>query len=156
MACDATSWMSIAQVLFNVLFPDWLQTALLTVLLLFVINKTVHKGIRQWQQESKAIKQRRQDAEQVWSETLALSAALYHEAALARRCHAGVHRLAENSSRIAQCHYLSNAHDGLSGRPAGSCLRSNPVLLTVEMAATILIHSTRLWQTCHTLRKGSL
>ena len=52
------------QVLFNVLFPDWLQTALLTILLLFVINKTVRKGIRQWQQESKAIKQRHQDAEQ--------------------------------------------------------------------------------------------
>ena len=55
----------IAQVLFNVLFPDWLQTALLTILLLFVINKTVRKGIRQWRQESKAIKQKRQDAEQV-------------------------------------------------------------------------------------------
>ena len=118
----ATSWMSIAQVLFNVLFPDWLQTALLTVLLLFVINKTVHKGIRQWQQESKAIKQRRQDAEQVWSETLALSAALYHEAALARRCHAGVHRLAENSAG-AQCHYAAMLMT-VTGRPAGSCLRS--------------------------------
>ena len=46
------------------LFPDWLQTALLTVLLLFVINKTVRKGIRQWGQESKAIKQRHQDAEE--------------------------------------------------------------------------------------------
>lgn len=52
------------QVLFNVLFPDWLQTALLTVLLLFVINKTVRKGVRQWEQESKAIKQRHQDAEE--------------------------------------------------------------------------------------------
>ena len=49
------------QVLFNVLFPDWLQTALLTVLLLFVINKTVRKGMRQWQQESKAIRQRQQE-----------------------------------------------------------------------------------------------
>ena len=53
------------QVLFNVLFPDWLQTALLTILLLFVINKTVRKGIRQWNQESKAIKQRHEDAEEV-------------------------------------------------------------------------------------------
>ena len=62
---QGTSWKSIAQVLFNVLFPDWLQTALLTILLLFVINKTVRKGIRQWRQESKAIKQKRQDAAQV-------------------------------------------------------------------------------------------
>ncbi len=53
-----------SQVLFNVLFPDWLQTALLTVLLLFVINKTVRKGVRQWNQESKAIKQRHQDNEE--------------------------------------------------------------------------------------------
>ena len=52
-----------AQVLFNVLFPDWLQTALLTVLLLFVINKTVRKGVRQWHQETKAIRQH--EAEEV-------------------------------------------------------------------------------------------
>ena len=54
-----------AQVLFNVLFPDWLQTALLTLLLLFVINKTVRKGVRQWRQETKAIRQRQHEAEEV-------------------------------------------------------------------------------------------
>jgi hypothetical protein len=53
------------QVLFNVLFPDWLQTALLTLLLLFVINKTVRKGVRQWRQESKASRQRQLEAEEV-------------------------------------------------------------------------------------------
>ncbi|EIE19332.1 hypothetical protein COCSUDRAFT_44684 [Coccomyxa subellipsoidea C-169] len=51
-------------VLLNVLVPDWLQTALLTVLLLFVINKTVRKGITQWRQEQKAIKQKRSAAQQ--------------------------------------------------------------------------------------------
>ena len=55
--------------LFNVLFPDWLQTALLTILLLFVINKTVRKGLKQWQQESKAIKQHQHDAEEASSPT---------------------------------------------------------------------------------------
>ncbi len=54
-----------AGVLLNVLVPDWLQTALLTVLLLFVINKTVRKGITQWRQEQKAIKQKRSAAQQV-------------------------------------------------------------------------------------------
>ena len=49
----------LAGVLFNVLIPDWLQTALLTVLLLFVINKTVRKGIKQWRQEQRAIEQKR-------------------------------------------------------------------------------------------------
>ena len=81
-ACNGQMAASIVQVLLNVLFPDWLQTALLTILLLFVINKTVRKGIRQWQQESKAIKQKRQDAEQVWPDTLAKSAAVSHEAAI--------------------------------------------------------------------------
>ncbi len=52
-----------AGVLLNVLVPDWLQTLLLTVLLLFVINKTVRKGITQWRQEQKAIKQKRSLAE---------------------------------------------------------------------------------------------
>ncbi len=46
------------------LFPDWLQTALLTVLLLFVINKTVRKGVTQWRQEQRALEQKRK-AEQV-------------------------------------------------------------------------------------------
>ena len=46
-------------VLLNVLFPDWLQTLLLTILLLFVINKTVRKGIHQWHQEQAAFKERR-------------------------------------------------------------------------------------------------
>ena len=46
------------------LFPDWLQTALLTVLLLFVINKTVRKGITQWRQEQRALEQKHK-AEQV-------------------------------------------------------------------------------------------
>ncbi|BDA43733.1 Sulfite exporter TauE/SafE family protein 3 [Coccomyxa sp. Obi] len=50
-------------VLLNVLVPDWLQTLLLTVLLLFVINKTVRKGITQWRQEQKAIRQKRSLAE---------------------------------------------------------------------------------------------
>lgn len=49
--------------LLNVLVPDWLQTALLTLLLLFVINKTVRKGITQWRQEQKAIQQKRALAE---------------------------------------------------------------------------------------------
>ncbi len=52
-----------AGVLLNVLVPDWLQTLLLTVLLLFVINKTVRKGITQWRQEQKAIRQKRSLAE---------------------------------------------------------------------------------------------
>ncbi|KAK9914892.1 hypothetical protein WJX75_001974 [Coccomyxa subellipsoidea] len=51
-------------VLLNVLVPDWLQTLLLTLLLLFVINKTVRKGITQWRQEQKAIKQKRSLAQQ--------------------------------------------------------------------------------------------
>ena len=46
-------------VLLNVLFPDWLQTLLLTILLLFVINKTVRKGINQWHQEQAAFRQNR-------------------------------------------------------------------------------------------------
>ena len=92
------------QVLFNVLFPDWLQTALLTVLLLFVINKTVRKGIRQWRQESKAIKQKRQDAEQVCSDDLAMSPALYHEAALKWHGYSGVQRLAGDSAGAQRYH----------------------------------------------------
>ena len=43
-----------AGVLFNVLFPEWLQTALLVVLLGVVIKKTAGKGVKQWQQEQKA------------------------------------------------------------------------------------------------------
>jgi hypothetical protein len=41
-------------VLFNVLFPEWLQTALLVVLLGVVVKKTAGKGVKQWQQELKA------------------------------------------------------------------------------------------------------
>lgn len=43
-----------AGVLFNVLFPEWLQTALLVVLLGVVVKKTAGKGVKQWQQEQKA------------------------------------------------------------------------------------------------------
>ena len=43
-----------AGVLFNVLFPEWLQTALLVVLLGVVVKKTATKGAKQWQQEQKA------------------------------------------------------------------------------------------------------
>lgn len=43
-----------AGVLFNVLFPEWLQTALLVVLLGLVVKKTATKGAKQWQQEQKA------------------------------------------------------------------------------------------------------
>ena len=45
------------------LFPDWLQTLLLTILLLFVINKTVRKGINQWHQEQAAFRQKRDTEE---------------------------------------------------------------------------------------------
>lgn len=40
-------------VLLNVMIPGWLQTILLTLLLLFVINKTAHKGLSQWRLERK-------------------------------------------------------------------------------------------------------
>ena len=33
--------------------PEWLQTVLLTILLLFVINKTARKGLNQWRMEKK-------------------------------------------------------------------------------------------------------
>ena len=36
------------------LFPEWLQTALLVVLLGLVVKKTATKGVKQWQQEQKA------------------------------------------------------------------------------------------------------
>ena len=42
-----------AGVLFNPLCPEWLQTALLTVLLLVVVRKTFQKGFRQWSEERK-------------------------------------------------------------------------------------------------------
>lgn len=50
----------LAGVLFNVLFPSWLQTVLLTILLLIVIKKTLSKGLRMWQSERKdaALKQK--------------------------------------------------------------------------------------------------
>ena len=96
---QGTEGMSIVQVLLNVLFPDWLQTALLTLLLLFVINKTVRKGIRQWRQESKAIQQKRQDAEQACPDSLAVGVALPHKAAIVGHRHAGVRTLAEHSAR---------------------------------------------------------
>lgn len=35
------------------MIPGWLQTILLTLLLLFVINKTAHKGLSQWRLERK-------------------------------------------------------------------------------------------------------
>lgn len=49
-----------AGVFFNVLLPRWLQTILLTILLLVVVFKTFTKGIRMWQSERKdvALKQR--------------------------------------------------------------------------------------------------
>ena len=40
-----------AGVLGNVLLPDWLQTALLTLLLLFVVYKTALKAYNQWDLE---------------------------------------------------------------------------------------------------------
>ena len=36
------------------LFPEWLQTALLVVLLALVVKKTATKGAKQWKQEQKA------------------------------------------------------------------------------------------------------
>lgn len=36
------------------LFPEWLQTALLVILLGLVIYKTAGKGFKQWKQEQKA------------------------------------------------------------------------------------------------------
>lgn len=42
-----------AGVLFNVLMPGWLQTILLTLLLLVVINKTARKGLSQWRLEQR-------------------------------------------------------------------------------------------------------
>lgn len=45
--------MFVAGVLFNVLIPGWLQTILLTALLLYVIKKTAHKGINQWKMEQR-------------------------------------------------------------------------------------------------------
>ena len=44
-----------AGVLFNPLCPEWLQTALLTMLLLVVVRKTFQKGLRQWNEEQKSI-----------------------------------------------------------------------------------------------------
>ena len=43
----------LAGVFFNVLLPSWLQTVLLTILLLIVIKKTLGKGVRMWQSERK-------------------------------------------------------------------------------------------------------
>lgn len=43
-------------VLFNPLTPEWLQTALLSVLLLFVVKKTFSKGFKQWREEKKQSK----------------------------------------------------------------------------------------------------
>ena len=42
------------------LFPSWLQTVLLTALLLLVINNTAKKGLKMWRSEQKdlALKQR--------------------------------------------------------------------------------------------------
>ena len=44
-----------AGVLFNPLCPEWLQTALLTVLLLVVVRKTFQKGFRQWSEEQNSV-----------------------------------------------------------------------------------------------------
>ena len=47
-------WLCGAGVLFNPLCPEWLQTALLALLLLVVVRKTFQKGFRQWSEEQKA------------------------------------------------------------------------------------------------------
>ena len=45
--------------LFNVLMPGWLQTILLTLLLLHIANKTARKGLSQWRMEGQErVKQR--------------------------------------------------------------------------------------------------
>lgn len=44
-----------AGVLFNVLLPRWLQTILLTLLLLAVIYKTLTKAVKMWRSEQKNV-----------------------------------------------------------------------------------------------------
>lgn len=43
----------------NVLMPSWLQTVLLTILLLIVIRKTLAKGLKMWQSEKKDVQLKR-------------------------------------------------------------------------------------------------
>ena len=45
----------LAGVFANVLMPSWLQTVLLTILLLIVIRKTLAKGLKMWQSERKNV-----------------------------------------------------------------------------------------------------
>ena len=51
---NCETWPCIAGVLFNPLCPEWLQTALLALLLLVVVRKTFQKGFRQWSEEQKS------------------------------------------------------------------------------------------------------
>ena len=53
-----THGLSAAGVLLNPITPEWLQTALLTVLLLVVVRKTFQKGFRQWHEEQKGAARR--------------------------------------------------------------------------------------------------
>ena len=48
---STSAWPLHAGVLGNVLLPDWLQTGLLTLLLLFVVYKTALKAYHQWDLE---------------------------------------------------------------------------------------------------------
>ena len=42
-----------AGVVLNPMTPEWLQTLLLTILLIVVVRKTFQKGVRQWHEERK-------------------------------------------------------------------------------------------------------
>ncbi len=46
-----------AGVLFNPLMPEWLQTALLAVVLVVVVRKTYAKGFKQWSTEKSSKQQ---------------------------------------------------------------------------------------------------
>ena len=48
-------WLACAAgVVLNPISPEWLQSLLLTVLLLVVVRKTFEKGIKQWREEQKS------------------------------------------------------------------------------------------------------
>lgn len=55
-----------AGVLFNVLLPRWLQTVLLTILLVSVVYKTLSRGLKMWRSERKdaALKARLQSEQE--------------------------------------------------------------------------------------------